>query len=223
MTVELGRRPRETCSISSPSDAGANGQGGGKLRLVYAPTKLPGRLHRRIQQVAHERGTTVSAVIREALEELYADVRNDARTSTGAHVGTASGERMLARGAKRLEFQLAGHEVRRTDAHAAKLGLKRAAAISDLVLHGLDVVEQRDGIPAAKVDDVVAVLETLETLVAAVGPAVFGTQRLLAYWVAKAAAGKISEEELLDESRAAGREDWEQIHDELRPGTGRGE
>jgi predicted transcriptional regulator len=223
MTLELGRRPRETRSTSRPSNSTANGQGGGKLRLIPAPTKLPARLHRRIQQVAQERGTTVSAVIREALEQLYADGRNDASASTGVHAGAARAERMLARGAKRLEFRLAGHEVRRTDAHAAKFGLKRAAATSDLVLLGLDVVEQRDGIPATKVDDVLAVLETIETLVDAVGPAVFGTLRLLAYWVAKSAAGKISEEELLDESRAAGREDWEQIHDELRAGIGGGE
>jgi hypothetical protein len=178
--------------------------------LAASSVRLRPSVLERIRHAAQARGVTPREEMRAGLEKLYGE--GMAQGSVPAHL-----EARRARGSQPVRFHLAIEEMRRADAYAARLGLKRAVAIAELVLHGLDAVEQRAGIPASRVDDVLAVLESLEGLLGAMGPASLGTQRLLAYWVAKAGGGKVSEEDLLDESRAAGQDEWEQVYDRVQP------
>ena len=111
-------------------------------------------------------------------------------------------------------LHLALDHLRRTDAYAVRMGIKRGQAVAEIFLTGLETVEVGDGVPASRVDDLVAILHALQALLSHVGPPVFGTLVLLAYWVAKASGGKVEEDELLQQARHVGEDEWVQALEE---------
>ncbi len=184
--------------------------------LVPVPTKLPLALRERLRERAKERDTSLSFLIREAVETALA--------SEPAKGGLAPGSspRPDVAHSHTVPLHLALDHLRRTDAYAARRGIKRAQALAEIFLTGLETTEQTDGVPASRVDDLMAVLQAIEALLSQVGPAAFGTLILLAYWVAKASGGKVEEDELLQQARRVGEDEWAQALDELGPKTGGG-
>lgn len=183
-------------------------------RLVMVRTKLPFGLSRRLAALAAERKTSLYALMRSVLERALEGPlqsgempsKPPAQPQGGAPLG----------GSRRISVHLALDDIRRTEAYAAREGVRTGLALAHLLRLGLETAEEREGIPASRADEITSVLHVLETLVSHVGLAALGTQVLLAYWVAKASGGKVDEDELLQQARRVGEDEWARVLEDLR-------
>lgn len=180
--------------------------------LIPVPTKLPATLREQLRALADQQGVTLSAFVRTTLE---AALRSGIGShSQGAREAPPSGSEK-AKWSRRITLRLALEDLRRTEAYAARTGLRKATALAEIVHLGLESAEERDGVPGARADGILRVLHALEALVSRLGPALFGTLVLLAFSVARGTSGKISEDELLAQARLAGDDEWARNVDEL--------
>jgi hypothetical protein len=99
---------------------------------------------------------------------------------------------------------------REIDAYAESHGITRSSAASEYLSIARDALRERDGIPAGRADDLLEAFEGLRAIVDLLGPPTLGTARLLAHWAAHAGGLKVSEDELVAETRAVGADEWEQ-------------
>ena len=106
----------------------------------------------------------------------------------------------------RVPFDL----VRQIEAHAKRSGATRSEAIRECLTLGIETLRNRDGVPGGRVEELLGAIESVRVLLELLGPATFGTQRLLAHWASRDSAVKVSEEELVAEVRLVSAEEWEQ-------------
>lgn len=180
--------------------------------LIPVPTKLPASLRHELRTLAEQQGMTLSAFVRTTLE---AALRSGVgRPSLGPPETPPKGSGK-ANWSRRITVRLALEDLRRTEAYAARAGLRKATALAEIVHLGLESAEEREGIPGARADAILRVLHAQEALVSQMGPALFGALVLLAFSVARGTSGKISEDELLTQARLVGEDEWARIVDEL--------
>jgi hypothetical protein len=115
--------------------------------------------------------------------------------------------------------------VREIEAHAKRSGTTRSEAIRECLAVGIETIRHRDGVPGGRVDELLGAIESVHLLLDLLGPPIFGTQRLLAYWASRDGTVKISEEELMAELRNVSADEWEQAvveaeRDLSKPGMG---
>jgi hypothetical protein len=97
----------------------------------------------------------------------------------------------------------------RIEAYAAREGLTLGEALSALLYLGLEFAErQRTGL-REDMEDLQRELRDLRHMVDVLGPAAFGTQRILAHWAAQTGGLRVSEDELLAEGRLVADEEWQ--------------
>lgn len=108
--------------------------------------------------------------------------------------------------------------VREVDGHAKRLGTTRSDAIRDCLAVGLETIRSREGVPGGRVDEVLGALEGIRATLDLIGPPTFGIVQLLAFWAAREAGSKVSQDELLAEVRACGADEWEQAVEEAERG-----
>ncbi len=99
----------------------------------------------------------------------------------------------------------------RVEAFARSEGITRSRAIRELAGMGLDLVDEGDGIPMGRVDEVLEAIESEKRLMAPLGAATLGILRLLVHWATQTGGLRVSEDELLAEVRTAGEEEWQQL------------
>lgn len=180
--------------------------------LIPVPTKLPATLRRQLRALAEQQGMTLSAFVRTTLETAVCSGVGGSSQSAQETEPKGPGK---AKWSRRITLRLALEDLRRTEAYAARAGLKKATALAEIVHLGLESAEEREGVPGARADAILRVLHAQETLVSQMGPALFGTLVLLAFSVARGTSGKLSEDELLAQARLAGEDEWARIVDEL--------
>jgi hypothetical protein len=96
------------------------------------------------------------------------------------------------------------------DAYAQSQGITRSRAASEYLTIAREALRERDGIPAGRADELLEAFEGLRAIVDLLGPPTLGTARLLAHWAAHAGGLKVSEDDLVAETRAVGADEWEQ-------------
>lgn len=207
MSAVLEKTARRIAAATAESTPLARGPADNG-RLIAALTKLPADVHRELQSLAEKRGTSVSSLLRGLVEASLVAPESTTETRLRPHARIA-----------RITLQISTEDLRRVETHAARIAAGQTTALADLLRLGLAVAEESEGIPASRADELFEVLHALESLLSRVGPAAFGTQVLLAYWVAKASSGKVEEDELLQQSRLVGADEWARVLDELRHET----
>ena len=100
--------------------------------------------------------------------------------------------------------------VRQIEAHAKRSGTTRSEAIRECLAVGIETIQNRDGVPGGRVEELLGAIESVRLLLELLGPPTFGTQRLLAHWASRDRAVKVSEDELLAEVRVVSADEWEQ-------------
>lgn len=183
-------------------------------RLIPVPTRLPLAVRQQLLEAADREGTSPSALARRLIETALRD------TPIAATQRAPEEPKQRELRSCRLEVRLALDDSRRTDLYASRAGIKRGTALAELVHLGLEVAEEKEGIPGSRADVLLGVLSSLETLVSRIGPAVLGSLVLLAYSVSRSSQGKVSEDELLAQARAVGEDEWQRGLDDLRREAG---
>jgi hypothetical protein len=197
-----------------PRSDGAAAASGTQSRIVEGPlipvlTRLPADLRRRLQQLAAARRSTVSAVVRQALETGCEEGKS----------GPVEGASRPSSAAQRLSVYLTAADVRRVAAYAARTGSANSSALAALLRLGLEVSDEREGIPGSRADELRDALHLIEALLCHVAPAVLGTQVLLSYAVSKTAGINVAEDEILEQCRLVGEDEWRHTLDALRQPT----
>ena len=100
--------------------------------------------------------------------------------------------------------------VREIEAHAKRSGTTRSEAIRECLAVGIETLRNRDGVPGGRVEELLGAIESVRLLLELLGPATFGTQRLLAHWASRDRAVQVDEEELVAEVRSVSGDEWEQ-------------
>ncbi len=99
---------------------------------------------------------------------------------------------------------------REIDAYAEAHGVSRSRAAEHFLSIGRESIQERDGVPGSRADELLEAVDGLRAALDILGPPTFGMLRLLAHWVAQSGGVKVSEDELLAELRAVGADEWEQ-------------
>jgi hypothetical protein len=99
---------------------------------------------------------------------------------------------------------------REIDAYAAAQGITRSHAAADYLDIASEALRERQGIPGSRVDEMLEVLDAMGVMLDILGPPTLGMLRLLAHWATVGGGLKVNEDELLEEVRAAGADEWEQ-------------
>jgi hypothetical protein len=100
--------------------------------------------------------------------------------------------------------------VREIEAHANRSGTTRSEAIRECLAVGVETIQNRDGVPGGRVEELLGAIECVRLLLEILGPPTFGTRRLLAHWATRDRAVKVSEEELMAEVRVVSADEREQ-------------
>jgi len=98
---------------------------------------------------------------------------------------------------------------REIDAYAEAHGITRSRAAGQYLDIASEAIRERKGIPGARADELLEVMEGLRILIDMLGPPTFGILRLLAHWASRTDV-KVPEDELLAELRSVGADEWEQ-------------
>ena len=174
-------------------------------RMIPVLTVLPQQLRERLQRLASEQRKSISSVVRELLERAIVEGSPNA---SGTIRQVAQGERVSA--------YLGPEDVRRIQTYAAKSGLTKASAFAALLRAGLEVSDEREGIPGSRVDELRDVLHLIEAFLSRVASTVLGMEVLLAFSVSKMPGIKVSEDEILEQSCLVGEDEWRRVFDEIR-------
>lgn len=190
-------------------------------RLVMVRTKLPLSLQRRLQDLAQSSGSSVYQLVRKILEEAIE------KPSMAPHESKARRAKPHPthplRPPEKVGLFLDPDDVSRVEAYAAKSGLSKATAFAALLRLALEVSDEREGIPGSRVDEMRDVLHLIEAFLARVASTVLGMQVLQAFLVAKTPGIKVSEDEILEQCRLVGEDEWRRVFDEIRHSKADGE
>jgi len=99
---------------------------------------------------------------------------------------------------------------RAIDAYATAQGVTRSRAASEFLQIARVAINDREGIPNARLTELQETLEGVRALLHLIGPPVIATLRLLAHWSSQSGL-RVGEDELLAELRFVAAEEWEQI------------